>query len=131
MITEAMQRGLIERAKKAAPKEAVGLILCSEPGVYDGPIVDLENVSTTPEETFEVNEEGLDSAVATLSNVLCDLAFWHSHPKSRPLPSKEDIAMMGEPREGMAWIIVGLHPVPLIHVYGWEGKRIVLKEKYQ
>lgn len=108
---------LIERSLNNA-NEVCGFIL-------SGIVYECDNRSDDPENTFQLPKWKVSRLCVSAGDG--ELIFWHSHPKSRPVPSKGDIDFME--RTKRPHVIVGLKPFPIVVLYGWEGKRIVQMEK--
>jgi proteasome lid subunit RPN8/RPN11 len=81
---------LLKTAHLAAPFEVVG-VLAGASTVQE--ILPLENVAVDPTTAFVADPNGL---VLTLRHIRTQglklLAFYHSHPKSPPIPSQTDYA---------------------------------------
>lgn len=125
MITLSLQDTLMDLAKMWAPEEACGLLIGV--GKEYNRILCLVNHSSDPKNSFELSSSELVSACAKYGRE--NMAFWHTHPKGRPWPSPEDVELM-KMLDGMPMVIVGLEPTVQVHVYGVEGHRIVVKEKW-
>ena len=54
--------------------------------------------------------------------------WFHSHPVSKAWPSNMDIDFMLQTRK--PHLIIGLFPVPVVRLYGFEGRRIVEIQKW-
>lgn len=80
---------MIDLARARAPQEACGVLWFNANGEAVG-LVEAANVSPTPEETFAMDPV----SVSLLTFLKRDLALWHSHPKSRAVPSLDDGTLM-------------------------------------
>lgn len=69
------------------PEEACGLIL------DDGSVIELENLSDSPENSFRISREEIVSVLFELDRPvsLPDVTLWHSHPNGGVGPSRVDM----------------------------------------
>ncbi len=125
MITLSIQDTLLDLAKMWAPEEACGFLIGT--GKEYNKILCLVNHSSDPKNMFEISSHEAVTVCARYGRE--NMAFWHTHPKGRPWPSPDDVDLM-KMLDGMPMVIIGLDPMPRVHVYGVEGHRIVLEEKY-
>ena len=125
ILSEQVQRVLLDLSEMWAPEEACGLIVRDDPRGEYCKVLCLQNTSREPEKRFELSANNVLSARIKYNH---NYVFWHSHPITRPVPSKDDIRLIDLLKVPM--IIVSLHPVKQIHGYAFEGKRIVLKGKH-
>lgn len=79
-----LRTDLLRITTKRAPEEAVGLIR------FTGEVVELVNVSRTPQETFEVHKAQVVAALEDDPDAL-RATLWHSHPGGVVGPSQVDI----------------------------------------
>jgi proteasome lid subunit RPN8/RPN11 len=79
-----LRTDLLRITTKRSPEEAVGLIR------FNGEVVELLNVSRTPQETFEVHKSQIVAALENDEDAL-RATLWHSHPKGVVGPSRTDI----------------------------------------
>lgn len=107
----------------SADQEVCGYILPD--GNCGGSVHLVTNIASDPANYFEMDNWSVRHLCITIPDN--DLVFWHSHPVSRPIPSKEDIDFIQ--RTARPHVIIGFRPFPMICLYGFEGKRIVQLEK--
>ena len=114
-LTEETQRILIECSRQQAPYEACGILS------YDT-LRRMRNDSPTPETAFicaGLGEVVLHNSAGYLNDHLERYAIWHSHPKSRAVPTRPDIDLMRETLVPM--IIVSLLPaVPEVAIFALD-----------
>jgi proteasome lid subunit RPN8/RPN11 len=90
VIPATLFQQLLLTARAACPKEVVG-ILAGLDAVQE--ILPLENVAAQPTTEFIADPTGLVLALRHIRTQNLELlAFYHSHPKSPPIPSKTDYA---------------------------------------
>jgi proteasome lid subunit RPN8/RPN11 len=90
VIPSHLYQQLLKIAHVAAPLEVVG-VLAGRDQVQE--ILPLENIAADPTKTFVANPNGLALALRHIrTQGLEVLAFYHSHPKSPPIPSSTDYA---------------------------------------
>jgi proteasome lid subunit RPN8/RPN11 len=81
---------IVAYGKRAAPKEACGVILS------DGRVVELPNISVTPENAYVMRGEDLEAALIEQMPdgehlVHYDFVVWHTHPSGQIGPSPADM----------------------------------------
>lgn len=95
--------GIRQISAAAAPKEACGLLFGTV-GMIDA-FQAAENVSETPERTFEIDPRTLFAALkAERAGGPKIVGYWHSHPSGDATPSATDAAMAQA--DGKLWLIV-------------------------
>ncbi|WP_307118665.1 Mov34/MPN/PAD-1 family protein [Sphingomonas kyeonggiensis] len=114
--------GIRQISAAAAPREACGLLF-GRGGVIDA-FQAVENVSETPERTFEIDPRALFAALkAERAGGPEMIGYWHSHPSGDPRPSATDAAMAQA--DGKLWLIVAAGGMALWRpveqdVFGWS-----------
>lgn len=83
LIEGTLEQQLKEMILRAAPGEAVGLI------IDDNTAIELPNLDGV-EGHFRVSRESIRDALSTVSNIE-NVAFWHSHPGGGVGPSTFDM----------------------------------------
>lgn len=87
---------LAAHTERESPREACGLIAGREGRVVE--IIPIANSATQPETGYYMDEADLARALLGLEGRgLSLLAFYHSHPKSDPLPSPADLRAAAYP----------------------------------
>lgn len=112
-LTELIQRTLVRLSLAEYPKEACGILTQHE-------LVQMPNGSPLPEESFVMEAEGDRILYQPESGILPydfhGYAIWHSHPRSRAVPTRPDMDLMRQTLVPM--IIVSLMTtVPEIAVF--------------
>lgn len=127
MITPSAQQILIRLAQMWAPEETVGYLVRGEDDRFSR-VHCIPNMSKLPERNFQIRMN--DLVDAQIRYGFEDVIVWHSHPASRPNPSRDDVFMMRQAKLNLM-AIVGLHPFPIICVFRMENGRAVQIEKYR
>ena len=114
---------LIVLAEAGQPQEICGIILCKNEISLE--IIPIANISKTPNTNFLMAPEGLLKVFIQIDEEnLEHYAFFHSHPRSLPVPSATDLAEAYYPDIPM--IIIGRQNNV------WKLKAYFLsKDKYQ
>lgn len=90
-LTPELASRIADHARQVNPHECCGVL-----GGRGGDVLvvlPVENVSPTPETAFEMSPEGLARALMGLErHGLSLVGFYHSHPRTPPIPSGRDIA---------------------------------------
>jgi len=95
---------LINLAQTGQPQEICGIITGKDQTSLE--IIPIKNISPTPNTNFLMApEELLDAFIKIDEQKLEHLAFFHSHPRSAPVPSATDLAQAYYPDIPM--IIIG------------------------
>jgi proteasome lid subunit RPN8/RPN11 len=90
VIPTVLFQQLIVSARAACPKEVVGALVGL---AVVQEILPLENIAAQPTTEFFADPTGLVLALRHIRTQNLELlAFYHSHPKSPPIPSKTDYA---------------------------------------
>ena len=128
-LTEEAQRMLIEWSRKEAPREACGII-------SQDTLRLMRNASPHPEHSFICAGLGvvvLYSKEQFVTDALHGYAIWHSHPKTRAVPTRPDIDLMRETLVPM--IIVSLaSTVPEVAVFALDehnAERVICVRSYR
>lgn len=102
-ISRSVLIGIRQISAAAAPKEACGLLFGAD-GVIEA-FQAVENVSETPERTFEIAPRALFAALkAERAGGPKIVGYFHSHPSGDPRPSVTDMEMAAA--DGKLWLIV-------------------------
>ena len=107
---------MIEIARAEAPKEACGVLWFNRHGEAVG-LKALRNSHETPTEGF-----AMCPITVSLLTFLHDwVGLWHSHPKTRAVPSREDLELMK--RTDLPMVIVSLlGQVPDVRAYAIDHR---------
>ncbi|MCU0463053.1 MAG: M67 family metallopeptidase [Anaerolineae bacterium] len=104
-LTPTLAKEVADHARAAYPAECCGVLAGRGGDVLR--VIPVENVSDTPESAFAMSPAGLASALVSLEREgLALVGFYHSHPKTPPIPSGRDIA--GSHYPDAAQLIVSL-----------------------
>jgi proteasome lid subunit RPN8/RPN11 len=112
-LTEALVDQLIAAARRAAPREACGLLVGTGGRVVR--VVETANAAESPTLYAIPPEEHLAAIRAARSDGLDVIGAYHSHPHSAAVPSATDAA---EAFADFTFVIVGL--APAAHVRAWR-----------
>lgn len=114
-LTLEAQRILVELSRQELPAEACGIL-------SQDTIRLMKNASPTPETHFicqGVGKTVLHNQLGYFNDTIKGYAIWHSHPKSRAVPTPDDIDLMRETLVPM--IIVSLLPtVPEVAIFALD-----------
>lgn len=90
-LTPESARTLTDHALAETPHECCGVLAGHQGDVHE--VIPVKNVSPTPETAFEMSPLGLAQTLMGLEKRGLKLVgFYHSHPKTLPIPSGRDIA---------------------------------------
>lgn len=104
-LTPAQAESIGRFALDARPEETCGII--GGIGERAMQIVPIANSASEPEQHFRLDDQAFTKAIFYLErNGLSLIGIYHSHPKSEPIPSQEDIRQSNYP--ATAYLIVGL-----------------------
>lgn len=127
MITDFAQQMLVNLARMWFPDEAVGYLVRLGGDDFNR-VHCIPNMSSSPATTFSMRTSDLYDAMIRYG--FNDVILWHSHPRTRPLPSRDDMVMMTQIKSRHL-AIVGLHPFPIICLYEMQRERLVQVVKYR
>lgn len=92
-VPAALEAQLLVLARRAAPRECVGFLAGSEPGLATE-IHPLENVAPDPTTSFLAHPPGVIRALSTIARQGCVIvAVFHSHPAGPAQPSRRDLEL--------------------------------------
>lgn len=104
---------LIRRARAESPREACGLIGRRGTDLY---LYSAENAAESPTDSFVIGPKEQLALLRAIEDEGQELvAIWHSHAHSGPNPSERD-RFIARAWPGLAWVIVGLVPIPDIWI---------------
>ena len=114
---------LRQQAQAGAPQEVCGFAFG---GSHEGYLefytsTRVPNISADPTQEFLINGHLFRHAALLAERAHLILALWHSHPVTRPTPSKEDFALIVQ-LATIPFIIVGVSQ-PVITIYECEDGR--------
>jgi proteasome lid subunit RPN8/RPN11 len=108
-LSHEQARALVKHAQAAAPNEACGIIAGEKSRAVE--IIPIANAAENPQQTYYMDEQALARALLPLHRRgMSLLAFYHSHPKSDPIPSPVDVRSATYP--DTPYLIVGLKGEP-------------------
>lgn len=96
---------IIEHARKTLPHECCGVII----GVGDTAesVVPLPNIAVDPEHNYHIDDKALLEVLFQTQRQNLDIVgFYHSHPKTDPVPSQTDVHLATYP--DAAYVIASL-----------------------
>lgn len=104
-LTDEQAQQIVAHVRAEAPNEACGLI--AGQGSRAVKVVPVANAASDPRHHYEMDRTALSQHLPSLANEGLDLiGIYHSHPRSEPLPSSEDIRKAYYPNT--AYLIIGL-----------------------
>lgn len=101
VLEEKLVSRIADIGKSRSPNEACGIMLPTE--INGVQVIELENLSDSPHDSFEVHGDSILDAVlqvvpdlldwpnAQAKTFLQDLTVWHTHPKGNVGPSRFDL----------------------------------------
>lgn len=105
VLTDEQARQILDHAHEEAPREACGLI-AGRVGVAAG-VIPMRNVASDPVHHYAMDKGELSHYLPTLADQGLDLiGIYHSHPRTDPIPSPEDVANAFYPNT--AYLIISL-----------------------
>ncbi len=100
-----LAQSIIEHARKTQPSECCGVIIGE--GIRVEQIVPVPNVANDPEHHYHMDDKTLlEMMFQTQRQNLEVIGFYHSHPRTDPIPSQEDVLHAHYP--DMAYVIASL-----------------------
>jgi len=104
-LTPESARQITDHAQAESPHECCGILVGRGGDVLE--VIAVENISPTPQTAFVMSSVGLARALTGLERRGFELVgFYHSHPKTPPIPSGRDMAESHYP--DAAQLIIGL-----------------------
>ena len=128
ILSRKVHEAIVTIAQTETPRESVGILLGRfEPMDYTTLTIfdclPLSNSAAEPTTHFVIDGRSLKflHTVKAGRNGNSFVALWHSHPKGRPIPSKDDCAVLFESKVPM--LILGLSPHPEGRLYSMGKPR--------
>ncbi|MBL8164607.1 MAG: M67 family metallopeptidase [Anaerolineae bacterium] len=113
-LTHDQVRQLVDLANITSPREACGLLVGDAERVTR--IIALPNTASDSQHNYHIDDQALTKTLFQLQREGLRLhAFFHSHPRSRPIPSDTD--KQQATYADVPYLIVGLHPAPQISAW--------------
>ena len=104
-LSEKQAESIVRKALEVVPDEVCGLLAGHGQKVCK--VIPISNVSDDPRRHYAMDNMELAQCLPELSDAGLDVVgFYHSHPKSEPIPSQEDIKDARWP--DAIYLIVGL-----------------------
>jgi proteasome lid subunit RPN8/RPN11 len=95
-LTREQARVIVDHARAEAPNEACGVI--AGRGVRAQEIIPIPNVADDPLHAYHMDERRLVETLVGLERRSLELlAFYHSHPRTDPIPSPSDVRLANYP----------------------------------
>lgn len=124
LVPRAILEAMVAQARAALPNECCGLLAGLPQTEGDGRIVGrvsqcypLINVAEEPTRRYRADDKGLFTATRAIrEGGQKELAIYHSHPTSAPVPSQTDLAMAFWP--GVVSLILSLESAEP-QIRGW------------
>ena len=109
---------IVAHALSEAPNEACGLI--AGKGAKASKIIPVTNAAPNPQSHYQMDAAELLRAYKSIEAEGLDcIVVYHSHPKSEPLPSQEDIREAETNTSSLIHLIVSLKP-PKARLQAWR-----------
>lgn len=121
-ISREQHDALIAHAREEAPKECCGYMTLRDGAVLE--VFRAENGYSSPRFGFELGQRDL-VAMTNLEEEF-DIAIYHSHPRSEPVPSQQDRNVMSHWPGYLQVIVSGTHE-PAVRAW-WISDRHVEEE---
>lgn len=109
----AVLAALVDEARRAAPREACGLLIGAAGAISR--IHPARNLAVSPSRYEVAPDDHFAALRAARRDRLEVIGAYHSHPASMPVPSPSDLAEAGP---DFLYVIVGLEPDA--HARAWE-----------
>lgn len=95
-LKPALAQSIIEHARKEQPNECCGVIIGN--GIAAERVVHIANVADEPQHHYRMDDQALLQAMFEAQRQNLEVTgFYHSHPKSDPIPSQTDIQLASYP----------------------------------
>lgn len=109
-LNQEQAQTIIDQSTDATPYEVCG-VLAGTDDCQVKEVIRLPNVATQPDRQFRIDDKALSETLFWIQrSELTLLGFYHSHPRSDPVPSAEDIHQANYPDS--AYLIVSLRHSP-------------------
>ncbi len=100
-----LAKSIIEHARQTQPNECCGVIIGE--GIRAEKIVTIPNVAADPKHRYHMDDKALlETIIQSQRQNLEVIGLYHSHPRTEPIPSQEDIRLATYP--DMAYVIASL-----------------------
>lgn len=122
-LKPALAQEIVTYAREAQPDECCGVIL----GVGETAevIIPISNIASEPKYNYQMDEKILLKALYQAEHMQLEvIGFYHSHPRTEPIPSPTDVRLANYPNA--AYVIVGLRNGEA-HLAAWSIKRDQVK----
>jgi len=119
ILSSVVVDAVVAHAREAAPAECCGLLLGTGNTVVAA--ARTRNTAGDPARRFEIDpQDHVDARREARGRGLAVLGFYHSHPRSQPVPSPTDLAEASYPDH--LYLIVSLAaPKPDVGLFRLEG----------
>ncbi len=120
---------IVDQAIQGIPNEVCGVIAGTE-DYQVKEIIPLPNAASQPERQFRIEDKALSDTLFHIHRSrLTLLGFYHSHPKSDPVPSVQDVQQANYP--DVAHLIVSLnHTEPRLNAWSIRLQQVEPVELY-
>jgi proteasome lid subunit RPN8/RPN11 len=102
-IDQSLLQTVIDHALREAPDECCGMLALRD-GIVER-VYELQNAKPSPF-SFEIEPAALRKTFMAIDGAGADMAIYHSHTRSPPVPSQTDVNF-GVNWPGVQWLIVG------------------------
>jgi len=118
-LKPALAQEIVGYAREAQPNECCGVIFGT--GETAVQIISIPNIASEPKYNYHMDENALAKALYQAEHSQLEvIGFYHSHPRTEPIPSPVDTRLANYP--DVAYVIVGLKNGEA-HLAAWSIKR--------
>ena len=104
-LKPSLAQEIVANAREALPNECCGVILGI--GETAEQIIPIANIADEPKYNYHMDEKGLLKALYQAEHLHLEvIGFYHSHPRTDPIPSPTDTQLANYP--DVAYVIAGL-----------------------
>lgn len=117
-LPDRIHRALVAESLKAEPSECCGVL--GGHGRFVEAIYPVTNGAAQPDRRYEMPPAELWAAQRRArADGLDVVGFYHSHPRTEPVPSSYDVSRAYYPEA--VYVIVGIYPRPIVRAYRIAG----------
>jgi len=100
-----LAQSIIEQTRQAQPNECCGVIIGE--GMSAEQVVAIQNIADDPKHHYHMDDKALVEVIFQVQRQNLEvIGVYHSHPRTEPIPSQEDIRLANYP--DMAYVIASL-----------------------
>jgi proteasome lid subunit RPN8/RPN11 len=118
-LKPALAQEIVTFAREAQPNECCGVILGTGEAAVQ--IISIPNIASEPKYNYHMDEKALAKVLYQAEHTQLEvIGFYHSHPRTEPIPSPTDTRLANYP--DVAYVIVGLQNGEA-YLAAWSIKR--------